>query len=209
MRSVIVLLALPSLLACTGNRVRGVVNGQKVPVRSAYFFVQDGVFGDDSLTGVVLSSLQDGCVDYGYFLTVTRDLTSPEQLASAWSAVFPADMWEVGILLRTAPASEVMTGQVYDGIAWNAGLEERGTVAGQARHITRFRDENWWDGSAPLEDYGASFDFHSGTLMVESHQPGQRLAGNYTTSTMYNGDPTGVLNIDFNAVFCPEADLLP
>lgn len=203
------LLLIVGLSACSSSKVRGVVNGQEVPVKSAYFFVQDGVFGDDSLTGVVLSSLPEGCADYGYFHTLTRDLTSPEQLSSAWTAVFPPDFWEVGILLRTGPASEGIAGSVYEGIRWDAGLEDRGTVTGEVRHVTRHQDELYWDGTAPAEDYGTTFDLHAGELRVSRHEPGQRLEGTYTTSTQYQGEATGVLDIRFNAVFCPEADLLP
>jgi hypothetical protein len=186
-----------------------VVANQEVPVKSAFFFAQEGVFGEDSLLGVVLSSLPDGCADYGYYFTASRDLTSPTQLASAWGAVFPADFWEVGALLRTGPPADVLTGQQLDGIPWDAPLTDRATATGSVVHHTKRRDEAFWDGTANTADYWSKYQFNGGHVSIETHLPGQRIQGTYTVSTVVEGDASGVLEIDFSAVFCPEADLLP
>ena len=198
-----------ALIGCSKSRIRGVVANQEIPVKSTFFFAQDGVYGDDSLLGIVLSSLTDGCADYGYYFTASRDLSSPEQLSSAWGAVFPREFWEVGILLRTGPPSDVMTGQNMDGVPWDAPLNERGTATGEVVHHVKSRDGAYWDGTADAAEYFTDYQFNGGNLWVDSHAPGQRIQGTYTVSTVEEGDARGVLEIGFNAVFCPEADMLP
>jgi len=199
-----------ALCGCAGgNKIRGEIGGLEIQPKSAFFFAQQDAFGDDSLVGVVLSSLKTGCEDYGFYLTASEGLDSGVELASAWSAVFPPDFWEVAMVLRTGDPASALTGQTYKGIGWDVPLDNRGEVYGRATHNLALRDANFYDGVSPASNYYIDYLSNGGSMEIKSHVPGQELKGTFGTGFVQSdGSPSGIVNIHFKAVYCPEADLL-
>ena len=192
------------------NRVRGEVGELEVPVRSAFFFSQEGAFGDDSLIGIVMSSLGDGCQDYAFYQTAIQGLDSPSEQASAWQAVFPEDFWEVGIVLRTGSPTQSLSGSTLTGIPRNKSLDGRGQAYSRITHNLNHRDEAWFDGSGQAGVYIDEFISNGGQLEIVEHTPNSTIRGNFGTAFIDNLEDVqaGVLDIHFKATFCPEADLL-
>jgi hypothetical protein len=197
-------------VACSGNHIRGEISGYEVIPKSAFFFAQQDAFGDDSLIGVVLSTLKTGCEDYGFYHTAAAGMDGPAELASAWGAVFPPDFWEVAIVMRTGDPAAELTGQVYSGTAWDAPLDNRGEAYVRATQNHRLRDETFYNGGGVAAEYYTDHLSNAGDLEITSHQPGQKLNGTFGTGFVLasDGSASGIVNISFKAVFCPEADLL-
>lgn len=192
------------------NRIRGEVGELEVPVRSAFFFSQEGAFGEDSLIGIVMSSLGDGCQDYAYYQTAIQGLDGVTEQASAWQAVFPDAFWEVGIILRTGPPTQPLAGSTFTGIPRTKSLDGRGQGYARITHNLIHRDEGWFDGTGQASVYMDEFISNGGQIEISEHTPNSSIRGRFGTAFIDNLDDVqaGVLDIHFKASFCPEADLL-
>ena len=210
LRSAAAALVLLGLGACSPNRVFGQVDSLEIPVRSGFFFEQPNALGADSLVGIVLTDLPDGCDDYGFYAAASENLSTPAEYTSAWAAVFPAGFWETALVLRTADPSVSLSGQRYKGVAANRTLTEQGQTYGRITHNKALRDDAWFDGSAPETDYFDEYITVDGNLEIDLHRPQQLIKGTMGASTANTktGNPSGLLVIHFKATFCPNGDLL-
>ena len=107
------LCAVALLLSGCTREIKGEIERQEIKVKSAFFFQQDAVLGTDGLIGIVMTDVPKGCEAWTAYLQSGAASPDPATLATAWAGNFPADFWEVYLLLRvpstttpgTAPAT--------------------------------------------------------------------------------------------------------
>lgn len=200
-------LALAGAVGC-GNNIKGEIEDHLIKPKSTFFFTQDGAFGGDSLVGVVMTDVPNGCEAYTTFLT--GGAAAPADLAARWAAIFPADFWDITFILRTGDPNVPLVGQAFQGIPWDAQLDAPQKVQGWFTHNLALHDQAYFDGTGNPDVYRRDYVSNGGTMEISKHEPGAAIAGRFATFTVDpdNGSPTGLLEITFSGDFCPTADLL-
>jgi hypothetical protein len=194
---------------CSGSKVKGAIDGIPIDVGSAFFFAETDVLAEDDLVTVVMSDLKDACQDYGYYLESTKDMAGADDFASAWAAVFPADFWEIAVILRVGDSEVPLDGAQLVGIDWDETLDERSHGFASLVHNRALRDAAYFDGSGPTSDYLDSYVSRGGRIEIAKHIPGSSLRGEFGTEIVDRdeGETKGIVQMKFNAVFC-NVDIL-
>lgn len=199
------------LAGCDGNRIRGEIEDHQIKVRSAFFFAQPQAFESDGLIGIILTDRKHGCEDWTAYLTVSQGVVAPADQAANWAATFGTtpDFWEIAFLLRVANPAAPLQGALA-GIGWDKPLDGANKATGLITHNLMVRDVAYYDGTGDISAYRDDYVTNGGTLELEIYQPGAAAKGRFATFTVdaANGDPTGLVDMYFNAEFCPGADLL-
>lgn len=200
-------LALLGAAGC-GNHIKGEIEDHLIKPKSTFFFTQEGVLGGDSLVGVVMTDIPDGCEAYTAFLS--GGSAAPADLAARWAAIFPPDFWEITFVLRTGDPNVPMVGQAFQGIPWDGTLDANQQAQGLFSHNLALLDQAYFDGTGDASLYRRDYVSNGGTLEISKHEPGGSIGGRFATFTVdaANGAPTGLLEITFSGDFCPTADLL-
>lgn len=202
--------ALLILLPACGPSVDTPLGGAPVRVQSAFFVQEDNVSAvdGDSLLLVYLMGPSDGCALYGAWLDDAEDATTPEALAAAWAEHMPEEYWFVDLTLRVPDTDADLEGQALQGMASNRWVDEPSSAVATFFHYVAPLDEAYYAGESSWEAYFDYFLSDGGTLTIDRHTPGERLAGRFTTAAV--GHDRAVvaedLTVEFDAERCVEAE---
>lgn len=206
MRSMATVLCVAICAGCGGSALRGKVDGDRVPVVDA-FFVEDSRYfsSTDGLIGVTLSSVKQACEVGEAFWEDAEDETDPAELADLWEESFPADFWQIDLLIRVDDPGDDLGGVEYGGVDWDDYPSDDDEVTGVLTHYVELLDEDWFAGT--YDDTSDYFDFwytHEGDLKITGHKPGERIAGVFDTiaAETDDGDEVGEIQIRFRAERC-------
>ncbi len=189
---------------CT-NTISGTVDGLELPLMQSAFYIEseDG-YGDDGTLLVWMSSVEDACTKAEAVLAGQDATDDPDELAALWSTHYPADFWEVTVVLRTADVNDSVAGSSFDGVGWDEESERPGQAFASFTHFLRDHDAAFWDGSGEYERYQDLYYTDQGTLNVDVHSPGDQIGGYFDTGAADwdDGDAQGDVGIDFDAERC-------
>jgi hypothetical protein len=196
------LLALGLVGACDANRVAGTIGQSAVPIESAFTTTVADAFGDDDLVVITASSIPSACRAFQFFEETAAQSADPDVLAEAWAASFPADFWQVDIVLRMGPSAVPARGDVWPGLPHDAFPEQAGQAFASFTHHSQHRDANYFAQTTD-EAYGEAWLSHGGAVRFDRVDV-TLLDGRFNTTVLDDeGGFAGQVEVFFRATPCP------
>jgi hypothetical protein len=175
---------------CDANRIAGTIDGQPVPVETAFSRYVPGAFGGDDLLVVSLVSFPSACPSFERWERELERTDDPDALEEVWETSFPADWWQVDLVARLGAGTWPVPGEVWVGLPVDGFPEQAGDVFVSVTHHHGFQDQDVW-----LSDGGA-------TRWKRIDPPGLVRGRTHTVMVDEDGQDAGELEVFFRASPC-------
>ncbi len=203
---------------CAGNAVSANIDGQRAGVGMDGFYVEvdDAFDDDDGLIVIVLNDAgwADPCEAAVDLEDEFDDADDAGELADVWEEFFPGESWQAFIEIRVDDLDDDQSGELFDGADADDDLGEEEASASLVHYLQPL-DEDFYEGDVDYEDYISSWVSDRGDLIVNSHVPGERIKGSFTTEigtaeydadSGWDYDAVGDAKFSFNVQRCRDAE---